>query len=222
MSPRAETGPAYSVSSLMVYESCPLQYYMTAVLKLPPPVSRGMRRGTSVHKLVADHLRGKAPLVPPDEPDVARLYESFTASRFNRTPVAIEKPFRLEMQGGLVRGRMDVVFPRGERGLEVVDFKSGMGQGRQGLGGGLQLPLYAVAVAQLYERKPEDVSYTYYFLGDGAEASFRSSGEKATAVTERVEEIIARIQAGEFDPTPGCQCFACERLRAGRLRLPGR
>lgn len=205
----------------MVYETCPLQYYMTAVLKLPPPISAGMRRGTSVHKLVADHLRGRAVLLPPDEPDVRRRYETFRASRFNCSPVAIEKPFTLYLEGGRVRGRMDVIFGWGETGLEVVDFKSGSGEGRDNLGERLQLPLYALAAGDIFGRSAEDLAYTYYFLEDGTEATFTATARSMQAVRGRVEALIARIQAGEFAPTSGCSCFACERMYTGRLRLPG-
>jgi hypothetical protein len=53
-----------------------------------------------------------------------------------------------------MRGRIDVVLPSGEAGLEIVDFKSGRLRSRQHLQGNLQLPLYALAASSCGARQP--------------------------------------------------------------------
>lgn len=207
--PASEKRPVYSVTSLMVYETCPHQYYTTYVRKISPPVTAGMRRGASVHKLIKD-LYKQPELLPLDvEPEVAALLESFKRSRFNVPPVASEKPFRLPLERGDVRGRIDLILPRPDGGLELVDFKSGGMPSREGLGRSLQLPVYALAAARLFDRQPESLSYTYYFLRDGGEASFASSPERFEQVTARVGAVMEAIQSRQFDPTPGCDCHAC-------------
>jgi DNA helicase II / ATP-dependent DNA helicase PcrA len=208
--PSPEKRPVYSVTSLMVYETCPHQYYTTYVRKISPPVTAGMRRGASVHKLIKDLFKGPE-LLPPDvDPEVAGLLESFKRSRFNVSPVASEKPFRLPLDLGDVRGRIDLILPRRDGGLELVDFKSGSMRSREGLDRGLQLPVYALAAARLFDRRPEDLSYTYYFLGDGGEASFTTSAEGFAELTTRVGGVMEAIQSRQFDPTPGCECHACQ------------
>jgi DNA helicase II / ATP-dependent DNA helicase PcrA len=53
------------------------------------------------------------------------LQRAFLASEWaNRTPVEVEAPFELVLDGVLIRGRADAVF-QDEQGLEVIDWKTG-------------------------------------------------------------------------------------------------
>lgn len=216
--------PVHSVTSLIAYEVCPWQYYTTHVRGIAPPVTRWMRRGTSVHSLIAKHLKGKQPL--PQvldggvEPEIRPLLDRFLGSRFNVAPHLVEKGFILPFGPGSVRGRIDLVLPRPDGGLEIVDFKSGSGSGRsrEEVEGGLQLPLYAMAVSRRFEREPRDVSVTYYFLGDNHEISFTPDEESAGRLTERVEGIMRAVAEGRFDPRDGCECYACQWRQQWRGR----
>lgn len=212
-SPLPNPRPAYSVTSLMVYEACPLQYYYAFVLGVPPPRTPGMIRGTNIHKLISNHYRQRELIPGTLEPDLQRLFEDFKRSRFNIAPVASEKAFTLSLGESDVRGRIDLVLP-GEGGtLEVVDFKSGSPQDRSALSQHLQLPLYTLAVSEMYDREPGDLAYTYYFLRDGTEVSFTPTPQSTAATKDRVGAIIDNIQAGHFDRSPGCGCYACRRER---------
>lgn len=213
VSPVPAERPTYSVTSLVLYEACPLQYYYGFVLGFPPPRTLGMIRGSNIHKLISNHYRQRDLLPGTLEPDLQQLFDDFKNSRFNVGPVASEKPFTLALGNGDVRGRIDLVLPREDGKLEVVDFKSGQPRDRGSLTRHLQLPLYTLAVSSLYARVADDLAYTYYFLRDRTEVSFSPSVETMTQVTGRVNEVIANIQAGRFDPTPGCECYACRRER---------
>lgn len=217
MSPAPEH-PVYSVTSLMVYESCPLQYYYAFVLGIPPPRTPGMIRGTNIHKLISNHYRQRE-LVPDTlTPELQALFDDFKRSRFNVAPVASEKPFRLSLGAGDVRGRIDLVLPRDDGKLEVVDFKSGHPQERRALHRHLQLPLYTLAVSSLYDKPVDDLAYTYYFLRDQTEVSFTPSPGTMAELKGRVEGLMQRIQAERFEPTPGCQCYACRREQRSARR----
>lgn len=209
----------YSVSSLMVYEACPLQYHTTFVRRIPPPISKGMKTGTSVHSLIARHFRQGEQLLPAGvEPDVQAILDTFRHSRFNVAPLAIEKGFRLPFERGDVRGRIDVILPRTSGGLEIVDFKSGGSRPRQELARSLQLPLYAMAAKERFGVRPQDLLYTYYFPREGAEISFSPTDEEFERLAARVEGIIQAIQEGRFEPAPGCECHACQWQRQWRER----
>jgi len=218
----APAKPVYSVSSLMVYELCPLQYYTTFVRGIPPPRSKAMETGTNVHKLIADFLRQRTLLPPHVEPSVQEMLETFKRSRFNLAPVAIEKPFVLPFERADVRGRIDLILPRPEKGLEVVDFKSGTARSREELERSLQLPLYSLASARLFDHRLEDMAYTYYFLRDGVEVPFSPGPGDFQQLTLRVEDIMQAIQAGQFDPPLGCKCHACRWHRRFRERSTAR
>lgn len=225
------TKPTYSVSSLMVYEICPLQYYTTFVRGVPPPRSRAMETGTSIHKLIADHLRQR-PLLPAEiEPELQAMLDTFRGSRFNLPPIATEKRFVLPLEPGNVRGRIDLVLPRREGGVEIVDFKSGSARPREDLERSLQLPLYTMASGALFDARPEEMTYTYYFPREGAEVSFSPTPDGLARIAARVEGIMQAIQDRQFDPPAGCECHACQwqrrwqernktrpRIRAGDIR----
>jgi hypothetical protein len=198
----------------MVYEACPHQYYTTFVRGIPPPVSRAMRRGASVHSLIAKHFRKPELLPAAAPPEVQPLLDTFRQSRFNVAPVAVEKPFILPFERADVRGRIDLVLPRLDGGLELVDFKSGSGHGREWMQESLQLPLYALATSSRFERPPEELSYTYFFLGDAVEVSFRATGDSFDRLRRRVDAIIEAIEREVFTPAAGCTCYGCSRYPA--------
>lgn len=211
--------PTYSVTSLMVYESCPLQYYYAFVLGIPPPRTPGMIRGTNIHRLISNQYRQRELLPGTLEPDLQRMFDDFQRSRFNVGPVASEKPFTLALGDSDVRGRIDLVLPCQQDKLEVVDFKSGRSQDRDSLAQHLQLPLYTLATSVMYGKELEDLAYTYYFLRDRTEVSFSPTAETMAQLKARVSGITANIQAGRFEPAPDCQCYACRReLRSPRRR----
>jgi RecB family exonuclease len=197
----------YSVSALMAYERCPFEYYYTAVLKLPPPRTMAMARGVSLHKLIADHLRGKLVQEPAEGTDVAAMFELFRQSRFNVPSLAVEKSFSIALAEGDLRGRIDLVLPRGD-GIELVDFKSGHVVAREDLARRLQLPVYALAASTLFHAA-EPVAYTYYFPRNGTEESFTASPDFLAETRERVHGLMLSIRAKRFAPAPDCTCFAC-------------
>lgn len=203
------TRPRYSVSGLMTYEACPHQYRATYVEGKPPPVTPGMRRGTAAHNLIARHMRAPALFPERASPEVQPLFDRFLQSRFNVPPVAVEQRFVLPFDRGDVHGRIDLILPGPDGGLELVDFKSGSGREREDAGESLQLPLYAMATARKHGLRPGDVAYTYYYLRDGAEHRVVPSGGTFDATTERVERIMRAIEEGRFEAPPGCTCYAC-------------
>jgi DNA helicase-2/ATP-dependent DNA helicase PcrA len=211
--PDAPARLQYSVTSLMVYEACPLQYYDTFVKRIPPPRSRAMETGVSIHTLIARHLV-QPPLLPPEvAPELQRLLEAFRTSRFNVAPIMIERAFVLPLERADVSGRIDVVLPRPGGGLEVVDFKSGTTRSQRDLDAHLQLPLYVLAVSRLFDRRPGELTYTYFFLRDRIEVSFRPTTESMQRIIKRVEGLVEGIQAERFQPPVGCSCYACRRER---------
>jgi len=198
-----------------MYEFCPLQYFYAFVKRIPPPRTPAMTTGVTIHKLLSDHFRQPHLLLPEAPQSVMEMFLTCQASRFNVPPVVSEKSFKLSMDRGEVRGRIDVVLPSGEAGLEIVDFKSGGLRSRQELQGNLQLPLYALAASELWRTAANELSYTYYFLGPQHEESFRASDLEFELLRERVAGLMDLIEQGNFTPAPGCGCYACEHQAMG-------
>jgi DNA helicase II / ATP-dependent DNA helicase PcrA len=99
----------------------------------PNPVAR---RGTAFHAWLEgrwgaprlmddDDLPGAADEGAATDAELAALQQAFLASPWaNRTPVEVEAPFELVVDGVLIRGRADAVF-RDADGVEVIDWKTG-------------------------------------------------------------------------------------------------
>lgn len=214
--PEGSTRARYSVSGLMVYEVCPRQYYHTFVRGWAPPITAAMQRGTTIHALIKDHFGQPRLLVPDAAPEVQSMFETFRSSRFNIQPLATEQSFVLPFESGDVRGRIDLVLPGDNTAVEVIDFKSGTTRSRQDMESSLQLPLYALAATTMFDARPEDLLYTYYFLRQGEEISFRASTATFATLRPRVESLVAGIQAERFESPRGCGCFACRRVKTWR------
>jgi hypothetical protein len=208
LSPRSGK-PVYSVTALMVYEECPRQYYLTFVQRIPPLVTPAMRKGTTIHGVIARHLQQPSFFPPQVDPDLQPLMDTFLGSRFNAAPLALEMPFSLPLSAAIVCGRIDALFPRGDRGIEIVDFKSGRGRPMEEMARRLQLPVYGLWASGHFERSPDDLTYTYFFLSDGAEVSFSPSAEDVSTLSARVGGLVAAIQSGNFEAPVGCSCQSC-------------
>ncbi len=132
--------PQLSVSQLVDLASDPEALARRLRRPVPRPPNPQARRGTEFHAwlerwfsatelLEFDELPGAADADaadPAGAADLAALQDRFTASVWaTRTPVAVEVPFETEVQGTLVRGRIDAVFADADGGATVVDWKTG-------------------------------------------------------------------------------------------------
>jgi hypothetical protein len=207
------------VTGLATYEICPKQYYYTQIVPLRPPFQRALDRGTSIHSILEDLLRGKSiPHVDQLEPWARPYLSNFLISRFSlATPLYIEKPFRMDVRGGSIRGRIDTVFENrdhGESSWEIVDFKSGRLETRDACLRKLQGKLYALAAQELW--KVKRVTWSYFYLADGSIHSFQLDVGAAADAATRAGSALEGIKAGRWEPVPGCTCWVC-RLSPGEL-----
>jgi DNA helicase-2/ATP-dependent DNA helicase PcrA len=221
--------PALSVSSLLTYERCPKMFYWSYVRPLPRRSSVAARVGTEVHRWIELQSRGQGALfdleaeldLAPDEAStgtgrpgrsVADLKERWKVSRFaSTTPLYTERPFLLMVEGFVIGGRIDAVFGESGGAWEVVDYKTGAVADPTDPVAGLQLDVYALACQELWGKRPEDLTLTYAYIGEGEEVS-----RPASPAAEIRERIAATLQAisSDFTPTPGPQCRSCDFLMA--------
>lgn len=211
-----------SVSALMTYETCPRRYYHEYIVPLPREIYRATLVGRDLHLRIEDILRGHehtrhlaieddVDLHPSERigvsPSPERMLSTFETSRFNRTPLMLEQPFTLRFQNGHVRGRIDAVYVTDD-GVEVVDFKSGHPVGPTALDW-LQLPLYALALNEVWGYEPSHLCYTYFFLQTGTEVQARASHDTIVLTRQRVERLLAAITERQFAARPDCACPVC-------------
>ncbi len=157
------------------------------VRPLPDRPTLQRRLGTEVHRLIEEKARGIAPYPDEEELDVPSevtepavingLLDHFAASGYADRDLArlpsgepmVELPFTLNVDGTIVRGRIDAVYETDDGGIEIVDVKTGA---RFDHNEGDQLELYARALKAnglLPEARP--VTLTYLFLDGGEPAS---------------------------------------------------
>ncbi len=214
-----------SVSGLIDYAKCPKLFYWSSVRPLPRRPNKRARLGSEVHRWIELQSRGQASLLDLDDwpdlsteerlgelPPAEKLKDAFRQSRFaNSVPLFAERPFLLWIDGFVVGGRIDAIFEREDGGWEVVDYKTGRVPSFGDPITGLQLDLYALACVEAFDRKPEELTLTYVYLGegDGGTEVSRAAGDPEE-LRVRIKGLLEGIGAGSYEALPGSQCHWCD------------
>jgi ATP-dependent helicase/nuclease subunit A len=166
-------------------------------------------------------VRGWYPRVNDEELErIASFVRSYCESELARRVASLsgarpERPFAFEHDGVLLHGRLDVLQLEGERAL-VVDYKTntleeGTPEEIVEHDYRLQRLVYALACFRAGAREVEVV---YHFLerADAVVSTVFTRGQLPELEAE-LSEAIARINAGEFRPTPDEYiCAGCPAL----------
>ena len=225
--PEPEPGhTTVSVTGLVTYAECPKRYFWSEVDRLPRRPGPAARRGVELHRRIELHNRGMVPFDDLDEDLYDRSpgegsggsagdggWEAFADSRYaSESPAQVETPFELRLSDqALIRGRVDAIYPSGERGWEIVDFKSGRRSARPSTE--VQLEAYAVAAAEgcLGTPPPESLEVSFVYLGGGLDVAGREvDGAWLDRARARLAELIDGIRSESFDPAPSSACRACD------------
>jgi hypothetical protein len=222
-----------------MFEQCGYKYWARYGIGLPEQeVARGeggmsgVEVGSAVHELL-EHIDLADPVVPEIEDErvrghVTAYLDSELARRLAALPgVTKERHFTFEHDGVLVHGFLDVLQLADGKAL-VVDYKTNL------IGDSspaeiveedyrLQRLVYALAC---FRAGTEEVEVVYTFLerpNEPVEARFRLAD--LPTMEAELSAAIARLQAGEFRPTPSefacAGCPALDLVCAGpRLRQP--
>ncbi len=147
------------------------------VPRRPSPVAR---RGTAFHLWLEQSVFGMPALLDDAElpgsadedgadPDLAALQDAFRRSAWwGRTPQEVEVPFEADVEGVLVRGRMDAVFAEPGGRFEVVDWKTGrVPTGADAEAAAVQLAAYRLAWSALAGVPLEQVSAAFHHVRAG-------------------------------------------------------
>jgi DNA helicase-2/ATP-dependent DNA helicase PcrA len=220
-----------SVSGLLDYQRCPKLFYWSQVRPLPRRPSPAARLGSEVHRWIELESRGQATLIDVDElPDLsteerlaepgqeATLKAAFKRSRFaERVPLYVERPFLLWVDGLVIGGRIDAVFGDPDGPWEVVDYKTGRVPTDEDPMSGFQLDLYGLACVEIWGKRPEELTLTYFYLAE--EKQVRRAAGDPEETRARIRKALAGIVGERYDPTPSERCRWCDFLsfcNAGR------
>jgi RecB family exonuclease len=184
-------------------------------------------RAPAVPENLGDLVRARYPAVSDNE--LARIRgfieaycSSELAARLSQLEGATpERPFAFEHDGVLLHGRLDVLWLEGSRAL-VVDYKTNVLEDASPAevvdrDYNLQRLVYALAC---FRCGVDEVEVVYQFLERPNElvtASYKAA--ETPALEAELSEAIAKINGGEFRPTPSD--FACSECPALDLVCAG-
>ena len=234
VAPEPAVPAAFSVTDLVTYARCPLQYYWSAVRPLPRAPSSAARLGNEIHQWIEERATHPLAVADPDYADTgserdpgeaapgpptaslrAALRASFLASPYaDRQPAGVEAPFELVVGGRLVRGRVDAVYD-GQGQTELVDFKTGLRPPPGDGGAGVQLDLYALAAVQTWGAAPEGLRTTncYLRVAGPPELDTRTWGsDGVAAVKAALDGWLQGVAERRFEARPGAWCSRCDFL----------
>jgi ATP-dependent helicase/nuclease subunit A len=231
-----------SYTALSLFDRCSYRYYAERVVGMRPsdesgrvPGSTGLAAteiGDAAHRLL-ELVDLSAPM-PPDLELVRSWYPAVTDEELERiggfvssyceselarriaalSGAQVERPFAFEHDGVLLHGRLDVLHRNGHRAL-VLDYKTNAledASPEEIIEGSysLQRLVYALACVRA---GAEEVEVVYHFLErPDAVVSRTFDRSEVPALEADLSEAIARIDAGDFRPTPGEVCNGCPAL----------
>jgi ATP-dependent exoDNAse (exonuclease V) beta subunit len=230
-----------SYSALALFERCSYRYYVERIAGLREergtvPGAHGLKAteiGDAAHRLLelvdlrqpaapdVEIVRSWYPAVSDDEVEriaafVAAYCESELAARISTLRGAVpERPFAFEHDGVLLHGRLDVLWREGTQAL-VLDYKTNSlaeGTPEEIIETDYRLQRLVYALACL-RAGAEEVEVVYHFLErPDAVVSTTFLRLELPALEAELSAAIARINAGEFVPTPSdFTCSGCPAL----------
>ncbi|HXV33022.1 MAG TPA: UvrD-helicase domain-containing protein [Gaiellaceae bacterium] len=238
-----------SYSALALFDRCSYRYYAERVAGMRPedahgtvPGATGLAAteiGDAVHRLL-ETVDLAAPAVPDVEP-VRGWYPAVTGEELERIRGFVasycgselagriaalagsvpERPFAFEHDGVLLHGRLDVHWSDGGRAL-VLDYKTNSlaeGSPEEIVAADYRLQQLVYALA-CFRAGADEVEVVYHFL-ERPDAVVSTCFVRAdlAGLEAELSAAIARIDEGDFRPTPGeftcAGCPARDRVCAG-------
>ncbi len=224
-----------SYSQIDTYKTCPLMYKYRYVLNVPTPPSHALSFGSTIHDTLRD-FHQKLMFKPVSLEEVYEIYEKnwqplgylneeHRQERFNSgkeilanyyktfmqnpvTPLEVERPFNIKIEGIKFYGRIDRIDPNSDGGVEIVDYKTGSTKTQKDVDKDDQVAFYAIAAREALKLNPTKL--TYYFLESGEKVSTTRTPEELEKKREEVKDVIDEIKKGKFEATPGMHCSWCD------------
>ena len=235
-----------SYSRLSTLENCALQYLYSSEMGLDSmDRSHSMWLGSLVHDIIDHVQRGEldrsleamtaaldAAWLPEAFPnralerqrrvDAGKMLRQWLTDQTTGESIASEIAFRFPLDGAVIRGKIDAVFPVGEGGVRILDYKTSKSAPTQDqVRRSLQLAAYYLAMrrvpelAELGEPRVLELAYLFIEGQDGGYKHMSTTperfelGEYEEWAESTILELLALIRAEEFSPNPLADCMWC-------------
>jgi RecB family exonuclease len=127
-------------------------------------------------------------------------------------PLVLEQPFALRLDKDFkIGGKIDRV-DRLEKGVEIIDYKTGQVLNQKEVDNSLQMTIYALAAVSedVLNQKAAVVRLTFYYLETGeTRSTFRTDQQLHQAKNDLINKA-QEINQSNFSPTPGRMCEFCD------------
>jgi putative RecB family exonuclease len=239
MAPASDLAATLSASSIQHYETCPLQFKLEREWRIPAEASAALQYGACMHRVLLTYyesVRLERTLLEPELIDLFRtelanagfsdhyqreLYEqkgivelrAFIASsaQVKSDVLHTEERFSVKIGPTTLVGRIDRIDRDRARasadGVVITDYKTGRPRSQEDADESLQLSLYALAAREKWGYRSERLVF-HNLEGNSSISSVRSDLQLQEAQLH-VEDIAAKISAGNFEPKPGFHCAWC-------------
>ena len=228
-----------SYSQIDLYLTCPFRYKLQYIDRLRPKIRWQFSFGTTLHRAAEFFFTTEAPKPPlldallnfyelrwisegygsPEEEARYRALGREILTRFWEThypqfkmPLAVEKPFIINIEGIKLRGFIDRVDRLPSGNLAIIDYKSGYHESMKNeVEESLQLTLYQLAAETIWLIPVE--SLTLYSLRHNT--PFTCKGRDKYRLEEArkiVLETAGNIAQGKFEPVESENC-PCDFVR---------
>ena len=226
---------SFSYSQVSTYQTCALQYKYGYVLRIPSPPNHNLSFGISIHntlhdfyanlmfgevsleKLLEMYEKNWNPLGYVDEEHRRLRFESGKEllkkfwkdnKKLKNKPVALEKSFKLKIDGVPFIGKIDRIDPLIGGGVEIIDYKTGNSKDQKEVDKDDQVSFYAVAAKEALGLNPKKL--TLYFVETGEKISTTRTDKQLEEKKLEAKEVMQNIRDGKFQPNPGMHCKWCD------------
>jgi DNA helicase-2/ATP-dependent DNA helicase PcrA len=229
-------------SNLQMFDICPLHYKAKVIFNIPTPATAVQSFGISIHNTLYDFFKqiqeGKKPSLKKLNEILKREWISEGYSnkkheeeRFAQAirilkeyykkeikskikPLELETPFSFVLKNGVkVFGKIDRIDKRG-KGIEIIDYKTGINNPKAEKSHELQLKIYALAATRIkdniFNRRPEDITLTLHFLENNTKKTMNFKKEDLDKLEDDLIEKIKEIEKSDFKCSKSVLCVNCE------------
>ncbi|MBU4273876.1 MAG: PD-(D/E)XK nuclease family protein [Planctomycetes bacterium] len=227
-----------SYSAISTYQNCPLQYKYQYVDKIRVGPKAVFSFGNSVHEALRwfydiptadprplDDLleyletcwigdgytsKGEETMYFYQAQGILRCFHKHNVGEF-RVPVALERKFLIDLGVCKMSGRIDRLDKDPDGGFEIIDYKTSRRlPPAKILKTDLQLPIYHMAVSEVWGVEPETASF--YYVLPNHKHSVTISKERIAEAKEEIARVVTAIEDKEFQPSKGPLCPWCDYI----------
>ena len=165
--------PAWSHSTLKTFEACAYRSYIAKVKRIQEDFGPAAKRGSVIHKLAEDYVRGQIPKFPSDLKKFKSKYEELR-KLFTATKVEVEgdwgftidwEPCAWMAPDVWARIKLDAIVHETDTSARVIDYKTGKMFGNE-ISHSQQALTYAIGSFFRYP-KLEHVQTELWYLDHG-------------------------------------------------------